>query len=105
MSDYPKHENSGLPILGPQFSRMMGMSSGAKTREKIKGIQLRGFCAQRLRKQATVAAALAVFVVVAKVTYNNSKKRKYLKFYETYDAAADFERMKKADVFQCLKQD
>jgi hypothetical protein len=36
---------------------------------------------------------------------NKRRKDNYAAFYQTYDATADFERMKAAGVFQCVPAD
>lgn len=40
-----------------------------------------------------------------KFLFAEKRKQKYLDFYKSYDAKADFERMKKAGVFQSVRPD
>ncbi|XP_025076883.1 cytochrome c oxidase subunit 6C-like [Pomacea canaliculata] len=68
--------------------------------------QLRGLLASRLKINATAAFAFCISMAVGwKFLFAEKRKQKYLDFYKSYDAKADFERMKKAGVFQSVRPD
>ncbi|XP_064605924.1 cytochrome c oxidase subunit 6C-like [Liolophura sinensis] len=68
--------------------------------------QLRGLLKSRVKRDFGIAFAFsAVCTVAYKFLVNEPRKAKYAEFYKTYDAQADFERMKKEGVFQSVTPD
>lgn len=68
--------------------------------------QMRGFLVSRFKRDMVVTVALSVVAVVAwRVGFVNVRKQRYEDFYKTYDVNADFERMRKAGIFQSCGPD
>jgi len=66
--------------------------------------QLRGFLATALKRQCIIAGVISLVAVVAtKVLLKDARLKKYEEFYKHYDADKDFERMRDAGVFRCVK--
>jgi len=68
--------------------------------------QMRGFLVSRFKRDMVITTILSVAsVTLWRVLVVGPHKQKYADFYKTYDADADFERMKKAGVFQTVGPD
>ncbi|GLH04811.1 hypothetical protein R5R35_010137 [Gryllus longicercus] len=62
--------------------------------------QLRGLLNSSIKKNLSVAIVLSIISGIAwKVGVCDVRKKLYADFYRTYDAEADFQRMKNAGVF------
>ncbi|KAJ4429155.1 hypothetical protein ANN_26158 [Periplaneta americana] len=71
-----------------------------KSIQKIPKPQLKGLLVSAMKFHLPVALTLsAVTTVLFKVLWVDARKSKYAEFYKNYDAEKDFERMKKAGVF------
>ncbi|RXG68041.1 cytochrome c oxidase subunit 6C-1 [Armadillidium vulgare] len=68
--------------------------------------KMRGLLATQITKNITVACILGVVSAVAwKFGIMEPRKKRYADFYKTYDADADFERMRKLGLFQSCPAD
>lgn len=72
----------------------------------IKKPQLRGALASRLKVNAVIGFTFAISMALLwKFGFAERRKQRYVDFYKTYDGEKDFERMKKAGVFQSVRPD
>ena len=72
----------------------------------IKKPQLRGMLASKLKMNAAIGFTFAISMALLwKFGFAERRKQTYLDFYKTYDGKTDFERMKKAGVFQSVNPD
>jgi len=77
--------------------------SGAVT--KLAKPALRGFHLKEIKRNVGLATVGASVVSVAWYWFVNKARRdNYASFYKNYDAEAEFQRMKAAGVFNCVKQ-
>lgn len=68
--------------------------------------QLRGLLNSQIKKNIFIALALSIVGGIGmKVLVCDARKKRYAEFYRTYDAEADFQRMKTAGVFQSCGPD
>jgi cytochrome c oxidase subunit 6c len=73
---------------------------------KVPKPELRGYLISYIKKHMVIAFALST-VASTMFWYFVARQRKinYENFYKTYDAQKDYERMKKAGIFQSIPQD
>ncbi|XP_076444348.1 cytochrome c oxidase subunit 6C-like [Babylonia areolata] len=72
----------------------------------LKKPQLRGALASRLKFHAAIGFTVAISAaMIWKFGFAERRKQRYLDFYKNYDQNVDFERMKKAGVFQSVNAD
>ncbi|XP_071449436.1 cytochrome c oxidase subunit 6C-like [Hetaerina americana] len=63
--------------------------------------QMRGILNSQIARNIAVAFALSIVAGASyKILVSDPRKKRVAEYYRTYDANADFERMKKAGVFQ-----
>uniref|UniRef100_A0A0L8IBK3 Uncharacterized protein n=1 Tax=Octopus bimaculoides TaxID=37653 RepID=A0A0L8IBK3_OCTBM len=75
----------------------------ASTVTKLPKPKMRNLLTSRLPLELAIGTAVSIsFGLAWKFGVQLPRKAKYAEFYKTYDAEADFQRMKKAGVFQCV---
>ncbi|XP_032204964.1 cytochrome c oxidase subunit 6C [Mustela erminea] len=62
--------------------------------------QMRGLLAKRLRFHVVVSLGIATFY---KFAVAEPRKKAYADFYRNYDSVKDFEKMRRAGIFQSAK--
>merc|ERR1712198_105353 len=94
----------GFPSAVPPSSSRLHYDNTA-TMSLTKPV-LRGMLTQQIKKHLIIATGLGfAAVAVWKVAVQNPRKQVYADFYKTYDAQAEFDRIRNLGHFQSCRPD